>query len=73
MLRCIPTVSAASASSRSSRPNRTATEVTYRYGAKVVAVGAGDSLLFDATALHGVEAIQVQPVSYLSVVFTLRE
>jgi transcriptional regulator with XRE-family HTH domain len=48
-------------------------EVTYRYGAKAVAVRAGDSLLFDATALHGIEAIQVEPVSYLSVVFTLRE
>ncbi|WP_436044708.1 helix-turn-helix domain-containing protein [Variovorax paradoxus] len=48
-------------------------EVTYRYGGKSVAVGAGDSLLFDATALHGIEAIQAQPVSYLSVVFTLRE
>jgi len=48
-------------------------EVTYRYGAKTVAVKAGDSLLFDATALHGIELIQVQPVSYLSVVFTLRE
>jgi transcriptional regulator with XRE-family HTH domain len=48
-------------------------EVTYRYGAKTVAVTAGDSLLFDATALHGIESIQVPPVSYLSVVFTLRE
>ncbi|MGK6308642.1 helix-turn-helix domain-containing protein [Variovorax sp. DT-64] len=48
-------------------------EVTYRYGAKTVLVRAGDSLLFDATALHGIEAIRVQPVSYLSVVFTLRE
>ncbi|KLN53324.1 DNA-binding transcriptional repressor PuuR [Variovorax paradoxus] len=48
-------------------------EVMYRYGAKSVAVRAGDSLLFDATALHGIEAIQTQPVSYLSVVFTLRE
>jgi quercetin dioxygenase-like cupin family protein len=36
-------------------------------------VRAGDSLLFEATALHGIEAIQSGPVSYLSVVFTLRE
>jgi transcriptional regulator with XRE-family HTH domain len=49
-------------------------EVMYRYGGKsVAAVGAGDSLLFEATALHGIEAIQNGPVSYLSVVFTLRE
>ncbi|WPH20089.1 helix-turn-helix domain-containing protein [Variovorax paradoxus] len=48
-------------------------EVTYRYGGKLVEVRAGDSLLFEATALHGIETIQVQPVSYLSVVFTLRE
>lgn len=48
-------------------------EVTYRYGAKTVAVRAGDSLVFDATALHGIEAIHARPVTYLSVVFTLRE
>ncbi|MEP6722083.1 MAG: XRE family transcriptional regulator [Variovorax sp.] len=48
-------------------------EVTYRYGAKVVQLATGDSLLFDATALHGIQAIGTQPVSYLSVVFTLRE
>ncbi len=48
-------------------------EVTYRYGGRMVEVRAGDSLLFDATALHGIETIQTQPVSYLSVVFTLRE
>nr|WP_218088526.1 XRE family transcriptional regulator [Variovorax sp. SG517] len=47
--------------------------VTYRYGAKAVEVGAGDTLLFDATALHGIEAIHAGPVSYLSVVFTLRD
>lgn len=46
--------------------------VSYRYGNKVVSLGAGDSLLFDATALHGIEAIDEVPVAYLSVVFTLR-
>lgn len=34
---------------------------------------AGDSLPFDATALHGIEAIHEQPVAYLSVVFMLRD
>lgn len=48
-------------------------EVTYRYGTKAIEVKAGDSLLFDATSLHGIEAIHAQPVSYLSVVLTLRE
>lgn len=47
-------------------------EVSYRYGTKVVQLKMGDSLLFDATALHGIEAVKVEPVSYLSVVFTLR-
>ena len=47
--------------------------VTYRYGVKSVEVGVGDTLLFDATALHGIEAIHSGPVSYLSVVFTLRD
>ena len=45
----------------------------YRYGSRLMTVGPGDTLLFDATALHGVEAILERPVSYLSVVFTLRE
>jgi len=48
-------------------------QVAYRYGSRVVDLGAGDSLLFDATALHGIEAIGTQPVTYLSVVFTLRD
>ena len=51
---------------------RLSAEVSYRYGARSVAVGAGDSPLLEATALHGIEAIQSGPVSYLSVVFTLR-
>lgn len=45
----------------------------YRYGSRLMSIGPGDSLLFDATALHGAEAILERPVSYLSVVFTLRE
>jgi transcriptional regulator with XRE-family HTH domain len=47
--------------------------VTYRYGAKVVKLAPGDSLQFDATALHGIETIDEGPVSYLSVVFTMRD
>jgi transcriptional regulator with XRE-family HTH domain len=47
--------------------------VRYRYGARVVGLGPGDTLLFDATALHGIESIDEQPVAYLSVVFTLRD
>ena len=46
--------------------------VTYRYGPRRVKLGVGDSLLFDATALHGIEDLGTQPVSYLSIVFTLR-
>lgn len=47
--------------------------VTYRYGGKTMSVKAGDSLLFDATASHGIEAVDSGPVSYLSVVLTLRD
>lgn len=48
-------------------------KVTYRYGARRISLAPGDSLQFDATALHGIERIEERPVSYLSVVFTLRE
>ncbi|MDM0028123.1 helix-turn-helix domain-containing protein [Variovorax saccharolyticus] len=47
-------------------------DVTYRYGPRRVNMRVGDSLLFDATAMHGIEDLGTQPVSYLSVVFTLR-
>ncbi|MDP9965533.1 quercetin dioxygenase-like cupin family protein [Variovorax paradoxus] len=40
-------------------------EVRYRYGGRTAEVRAGDSLLFEATALHGIEAIQSAPVSYM--------
>jgi len=35
-----------------------------------VAVGPGHSLLFDASALHGVEDIDETPVSYLTAIFS---
>ncbi|RCW65107.1 helix-turn-helix domain-containing protein [Pseudorhodoferax soli] len=44
----------------------------YRHGATVVAFDAGDSLLLDASALHGVEEIVQGPVSYLAISFTAR-
>ncbi len=47
--------------------------IAYRYGSKTVSVGAGDSLLFDATSLHGIEAVDSGPVSYLSVLLALRD
>ena len=47
--------------------------VSYRYGDRVVKLATGDSLQFDSTALHGIEAIEEGPVSYLSVVFTMRD
>jgi hypothetical protein len=47
-------------------------KVTYRHGSKV-GEGAGDSLLFDATVLHGIEAIHVQSVSDRRWYSTLRE
>jgi transcriptional regulator with XRE-family HTH domain len=48
-------------------------QVSYRYGGRLVKLAPGDSLQFDATALHGIEAIEEGPVSYLSVVFTMRD
>lgn len=47
--------------------------VKYRYGSRTMEVRAGDSLLFDARALHGAEVLRERPISYLSLVFTLRE
>ncbi|WP_369651010.1 helix-turn-helix domain-containing protein [Variovorax sp. V11] len=47
--------------------------VKYRYGSRTMELKPGDSLLFEARALHGVELIHERPVSYMSIVFTLRE
>ena len=46
--------------------------VDYCYGNQTQTLVAGDALLFDATALHGVGALVDGPASYLSIVFTLR-
>ncbi|WP_258187113.1 helix-turn-helix domain-containing protein [Variovorax sp. WS11] len=47
-------------------------QVRYRYGSRALEMQAGDSLLLEANALHGVEAIGQEPVCYLAVVFTIR-
>jgi transcriptional regulator with XRE-family HTH domain len=44
----------------------------YRYGPRIMELAPGDSLLFDAGVLHGVESIDERPASYLSIVFTMR-
>lgn len=44
----------------------------YRYGERRFSLKPGDSLLFDAAALHGPEKFGSSPVSYLSVVFNMR-
>jgi quercetin dioxygenase-like cupin family protein len=45
----------------------------YRYGTKAIQLAPGDTLQFDATALHGIEVIEERPVGYLSVVVTIRD
>ncbi len=47
--------------------------VKYRYGSKTLELRPGDSLLFDARALHGAELLRESPIAYMSIVFTLRE
>lgn len=44
----------------------------YRYGDRIYHLKPGDSLLFDASALHGPEKFETTPISYLSVVLNLR-
>jgi len=51
----------------------TSGRVRYRYGTKVMDLKPGDSLLFEASALHGIEEIQEAPVSYLVIVYTMRD
>ncbi len=47
--------------------------IIFRNGTKTIRLAPGGTLQFDATALHGIEAIEEGPVSYLSVVLTIRE
>ncbi|MBT2301404.1 helix-turn-helix transcriptional regulator [Variovorax paradoxus] len=51
----------------------TSGRVRYRYGTKAMDLKPGDSLLFEASALHGIEEVQEVPVSYLVIVYTMRE
>jgi len=44
----------------------------YRYGPRHVSLGAGDALLFDASAAHGVVRVDEAPMNYLCAVFSLR-
>ncbi|SDR44294.1 transcriptional regulator, XRE family with cupin sensor [Rhizobiales bacterium GAS113] len=44
----------------------------YRYAGSLFEIYEGDSLVFDAKAVHGHERILQGPVTYLSVVFNLR-
>ena len=45
----------------------------YRYGNRVMEIRQGDSLLFDASVLHGIEEVLCSPIDYLVVVLTMRE
>ena len=47
--------------------------IKYRYGSHTLELKPGDSLLYDARALHGAEILRERPIIYLSIVFTLRE
>jgi transcriptional regulator with XRE-family HTH domain len=44
----------------------------YRYADRVFDLAPGDSMLFDATALHGPEALLKRPIVYLSIDCNLR-
>ena len=47
--------------------------MTYRYGDQLIELCQGDSLLFDATTIHGPEKVQTSPLRYISAVFTNKE
>lgn len=47
-------------------------EVTYRHGSNLYPLKAGDSLLFDSSALHGPESMEYLPARYLSIIIYAR-
>jgi transcriptional regulator with XRE-family HTH domain len=46
--------------------------MTYRYQSSVFALGPGDTLVFDANAIHGPEELLTRPIVYLSICMNLR-
>jgi transcriptional regulator with XRE-family HTH domain len=48
-------------------------EVSYRHGSDTYLLQPGDAFLFDSGALHGPEAVLVQPARYLSVIVYARD
>ena len=46
--------------------------MTYRYQGSVLTLGPGDTLVFDANAIHGPEALLARPIVYLSICMNLR-
>lgn len=44
----------------------------FRYGSKELALAQGDSMLFDAAALHGMAALEQGPVRFLTTLFNTR-
>lgn len=46
--------------------------VEYRYADQLIDLCQGDSLLFDASAIHGPERFLQRPIKFLSICFNLR-
>jgi quercetin dioxygenase-like cupin family protein len=46
--------------------------IEYRHGSKTYELSPGDSLFFDAEALHGPENIHEVPIRFLSIIVYLR-
>ena len=47
--------------------------MSYRYGDQLIELDTGDSLLFDATTIHGPEKVKGSPLRYISAVFSNKE